>query len=117
MVADAPGYLGSVALLLWRNFGGFKLDWLQFFTLSAYATSLAGAVLTALAALYFHHRARRGVRDAVAPPDEGQRFGRLGRGSQHRRPETLALVNPVSAQRRKRTWNRAGKRTLSRSVQ
>src|SRR5579872_4278945 len=52
-VADASGYLGSVALLLWRNFGGFKLDWLQFFTLSAYATSLIGAVLTALAALYF----------------------------------------------------------------
>jgi hypothetical protein len=60
-VADASGYLGSVALLLWRNFGGFKLDWLQFFVLSAYATSAAGAVLTALAALYFHSRARRGA--------------------------------------------------------
>ena len=57
-VADASGYLGSVALLLWRNFGGFKLDWLQFFTLSAYATSIAGAVLTALAAIYFRGRAR-----------------------------------------------------------
>jgi hypothetical protein len=57
-VADASGYLGSVALLLWRNFGGFKLDWLQFFILSAYATAAAGAVLTALAALYFHGRAR-----------------------------------------------------------
>jgi hypothetical protein len=60
-VADASGYLGSVALLLWRNFGGFKLDWLQFFTLSAYATSVAGAVLTALAALYFRGRARQGA--------------------------------------------------------
>jgi hypothetical protein len=60
-VADASGYLGSVALLLWRNFGGFTLDWLRFFTLSAYATSLAGAALTALAALYFHGRARRGA--------------------------------------------------------
>jgi hypothetical protein len=58
-VADASGYLGSVALLLWRNFGGFKLDWLQFFTLSAYATSLIGAVLTAMAAVYFGGRARR----------------------------------------------------------
>lgn len=57
-VADASGYLGSVALLLWRNFGGFKLDWLQFFTLSAYATSVAGAVLTALAAIYFRGRAQ-----------------------------------------------------------
>jgi Family of unknown function (DUF5690) len=58
-VADASGYLGSVALLLWRNFGGFKLNWLQFFTLSAYATSVVGAVLTALAALYFRGRAQR----------------------------------------------------------
>jgi hypothetical protein len=64
-VADASGYLGSVALLLWRNFGGFRLDWLQFFTLSAYATSLAGAVLTALAALYFRGRAHQGAQDAL----------------------------------------------------
>ena len=69
-VADASGYLGSVALLLWRNFGGFKLDWLQFFVLSAYATSLVGAVLTALAALYFRTRAGQGARDAVAPQAE-----------------------------------------------
>ena len=60
-VADASGYLGSVSLLLWRNFGGLKLDWLQFFTLSAYVTSLVGAALTALAAVYFHNR-RRDVR-------------------------------------------------------
>jgi len=65
-VADASGYLGSVALLLWRNFGGFKLDWLQFFTLSAYATSLVGAVLTALAALYFRDRAHRDARGDLA---------------------------------------------------
>jgi hypothetical protein len=56
-VADASGYLGSVALLLWRNFGGVSLDWLQFFTLGAYAASVAGAVLTALAAVYFWRRA------------------------------------------------------------
>ena len=65
-VADASGYIGSGALLLWRNFGGFKLDWLQFFTLSAYATSAAGAVLTALAALYFHGRARTSASAALA---------------------------------------------------
>ena len=55
-VADASGYLGSVALLLWRNFGGFHLDWLQFFTLSAYSASVAGAVLTAAAAFYFSRK-------------------------------------------------------------
>ena len=66
-VADASGYVGSVALLLWRNFGGFRLDWLQFFTLTAYATSLAGAGLTALAAVSFHGRADRGARATLAP--------------------------------------------------
>ena len=60
-VADASGYLGSVALLLWRNFGGFKLDWLQFFTLSVYVTSVGGAALTALAAIYFAQRPRQGL--------------------------------------------------------
>ena len=52
-VADASGYLGSVGLLLWRNFGVASLDWLQVFILSAYVTSLAGAAATVLAAIYF----------------------------------------------------------------
>jgi len=60
-VADASGYLGSVALLLWRNFGEISLNWLQFFILSAYATSAVGVVATALAAIYFWRRARIGV--------------------------------------------------------
>ncbi len=58
-VADASGYAGSVALVLWRNFGALKLDWLQFFTLSAYATSVVGVVATAAAAVYFGRRAGR----------------------------------------------------------
>jgi hypothetical protein len=65
-VADASGYLGSVTLLLVRNFGGFHLNWLQFFTASAYATSIAGAVLTAVAAVYFQRRSRARLALAVA---------------------------------------------------
>ncbi len=57
-VADASGYMGSVALLLWRNFGAVHLNWVQFFTLSAYATSAVGVVTTVLAALYFRGRAQ-----------------------------------------------------------
>jgi hypothetical protein len=61
-VADASGYVGSLAVLLARNFGGLHLDWLQFFTVSAYATSVVGAALTALAAIYFsRERGRRSV--------------------------------------------------------
>ena len=67
-VADASGYIGSVSLLIWRNFGGFKLDWLQFFTLAAYVTSLAGAALTAIAAIYFAGRAHRAAPGAGLEP-------------------------------------------------
>ena len=58
-VADASGYLGSVSLLLWRNFGGVTLDWLTFFEQGALATSAIGAVLTAVAAAYFASKGRR----------------------------------------------------------
>jgi hypothetical protein len=30
-VADAVGYLGSVLVLLWRNFGRSDLNWVDFF--------------------------------------------------------------------------------------
>jgi hypothetical protein len=55
-VADSSGYLGSVALVLWRNFGGIELNWLQFFIQAAYVTSIAGTVLVAASALYFAPR-------------------------------------------------------------
>jgi hypothetical protein len=57
-VADASGYLGSVALMIWRNFGAPDLNWVQFFTGSAYITSIAGAAMTLMAAFYFSRRAR-----------------------------------------------------------
>jgi hypothetical protein len=52
-IADASGYLGSCALLIWRNFGLVHLNWLQVFTASAYGTSVLGMLFTALSALYF----------------------------------------------------------------
>ncbi len=52
-VADASGYLGSVALLVWRNFAMVDLDWMGFFVGSIYATSAVGAVCTVLAGVYF----------------------------------------------------------------
>jgi hypothetical protein len=55
-VADASGYVGSAALLVWRNFGAVQMNWLQFFILSAYATSAVGAVLSAMAGVYFWRR-------------------------------------------------------------
>lgn len=52
-VADATGYLGSVALLLFRNFGAVDLPWLPFFVAAAYVTSLTGLVFVAGAMILF----------------------------------------------------------------
>lgn len=65
-VADASGYLGSVALLIWRNFAMVRLDWLGFFVASAYATSAVGAVCTLLAGAYFLRRRSTGGARAPA---------------------------------------------------
>jgi hypothetical protein len=46
-VADACGYVGSVGLMLYRNFGAPKLDWLNFYI----ACCIATAILVALCAL------------------------------------------------------------------
>jgi hypothetical protein len=56
-VADAAGYLGSCALLVWRNFGLMRLNWLQVFTASAYAASILGTLLVSLSAAFFLRRA------------------------------------------------------------
>ncbi|MBS0395026.1 MAG: hypothetical protein JSR54_10390 [Proteobacteria bacterium] len=86
-LADAAGYFGSCALLVWRNFGLFALKWLNVFIASAYATSVAGIALVLGAALYFHRRvtAPRGfaapAADALArvpvPPADPAGPGRL----------------------------------------
>jgi Family of unknown function (DUF5690) len=56
-IADASGYLGSCALLIWRNFGLVQLNWLQVFTAGAYAASTLGMLFMGLSALYFLRKA------------------------------------------------------------
>jgi hypothetical protein len=62
-VADAAGYTGSCALLLWRNFAWLKLEWLTVFRYALYSTAAVGTVLVTLSLLYFNARRR-----IVAPP-------------------------------------------------
>jgi hypothetical protein len=64
-VADASGYLGSCALLVWRNFGLLQLNWLQVFTAAAYATSVLGTLCVALSAVFFYVK-RHGAASAPA---------------------------------------------------
>jgi hypothetical protein len=56
-LADASGYLGSCTLLIWRNFGLMRLNWLQVFTASAYGTSILGILFVSLSAVFFMRKA------------------------------------------------------------
>ena len=55
-VTDAFGYLGSVGLLLYKNFGQADLSWLQFFYGFSYITALACTLAFVFSALYFWRR-------------------------------------------------------------
>jgi hypothetical protein len=66
-IADASGYLGSCALLVWRNLGLVQLNWLQVFTASAYGASILGMILMALSAVYFLRKAAPAKQFSIEP--------------------------------------------------
>jgi hypothetical protein len=55
-VADACGYLSSVALLVLYNFVGVKISWVEFLVAISYCAALMGLVLIGGAGFYFHRR-------------------------------------------------------------
>jgi hypothetical protein len=64
-VADSAGYAGSCALLLWRNFGMLRVEWLTVFKYAAYATTVVGLILVSLSLVYFSGRGRAPARSAA----------------------------------------------------
>lgn len=52
-LADSFGYLGSVGVLLFKEFGNAELSWLEFFISSGYILSIAGSILIVLSLVYF----------------------------------------------------------------
>jgi len=68
-VADSAGYVGSSALLLWRNFAVPHVAWLAVFRYAVYASTVLGLALMFASLLYFNARARAAARRAaVAVP-------------------------------------------------
>jgi hypothetical protein len=55
-IADAFGYLGSTAIMLFRNFGARNVSWLEFFVWSSYAVALGTIVLSVATAVYFRRK-------------------------------------------------------------
>jgi hypothetical protein len=52
-LADASGYIGSVALLLFRNFGVADMNWLSFFIITCHVAALASLGLLAASVVFF----------------------------------------------------------------
>jgi len=55
-VADAFGYLGSVAILFLKEFLGFTVSWTSFFVDAVYIICTAGIAGTLISALYFRRK-------------------------------------------------------------
>jgi len=61
-LADSIGYLGSVAVLIWRNFGTGEMSWLVFYT--KLCNVGAGLVIVFAAASYWYFFRKK---EAVSP--------------------------------------------------
>lgn len=57
-VTDAFGYLGSVALVLYKNFGQGSLSWLEFFVAFSWVTAIACTVCFLISTVYFARKTR-----------------------------------------------------------
>jgi hypothetical protein len=55
-VADSFGYLGSVGVLFYKEFGQANLSWLDFFLSGGYILSFAGTLLILGSMTYFHFK-------------------------------------------------------------
>jgi hypothetical protein len=52
-LADSVGYVGSMSVLIYRNFGQANMSWLKFFMSTGYVLSIAGSILSTLSLFYF----------------------------------------------------------------
>ncbi len=52
-LADSFGYLCSVGVLLYKEFGNSHLSWLNFFIQTGYVLSIAGSILIVISLIYF----------------------------------------------------------------
>lgn len=66
-IADSSGYMGSVAVILVKEFGGMRLSWASFYADTVMTLSGVGMLITLVSALYFHEKARRARAPAAMP--------------------------------------------------
>jgi hypothetical protein len=66
-IADSSGYMGSVAVILVKEFGGMHLSWASFYAQTVMTLSGIGMLITLVSALYFYDKARRSKAPAGIP--------------------------------------------------
>jgi MFS family permease len=66
-IADAFGYLASVAVLLYKNFGQGNLSWLNFFITGTYVISILGCGISVVSLIYFKKKYKREQRVLEQP--------------------------------------------------
>ncbi|MCX8489556.1 MAG: DUF5690 family protein, partial [Cyclobacteriaceae bacterium] len=55
-LADSFGYVGSVSVLFYKQFGQANLSWLTFFITGAYILSAVGSILMIISLAYFYRK-------------------------------------------------------------
>ena len=55
-LADSFGYLGSIGVLLYKDFGARDLSWVEFFAQASYALAIVGGIGTLIAMAYFRRK-------------------------------------------------------------
>jgi hypothetical protein len=78
-LADAFGYLGSVSILLVKNFADVSLSWLSLFIKIAYVTAILTMLLGIGSTAYFLHKERHRLAPAEAPPETENPAGTVPR--------------------------------------
>ncbi|GAB3779297.1 hypothetical protein ISP14_04770 [Dyella agri] len=66
-IADSSGYMGSVLVILVKEFGGMRLSWASFYADTVMTLSGIGMLITLISALYFHEKARRAKAPVAVP--------------------------------------------------
>jgi hypothetical protein len=55
-VADSFGYLGSVGILIFKNFSNKELSWFRFLTQSSFGLAITGSLLMIASIVYFRNK-------------------------------------------------------------
>lgn len=58
-IADSFGYLGSIVVLLFKNFARYQFSWLNFFIYGCYLITAIGLVVSLLSLTYFKYQKKR----------------------------------------------------------